>query len=157
MTFGQQTPWTPAARQEFVRLHSQDLSFGDIAKEMVEHGFEGITRNACVGFARRMGIKNNRAGSNSKAKPYAKKAAPTPKPPRMVIRVKDVAQQPTQRSGDLVDLDVEQCHFALGDFRATPPYKFCTNDALMLRGGRRSPYCAEHHRLCFVPANSRYI
>lgn len=157
MTFGQPTPWTPAAREEFLRLFAEKLSFGDIAKKLAERGFENITRNACVGFARREGLKAHRAPGNHRPKKKQRRSS-TPKPPRMIIRVTQVAQTPPpqhrERSGKLIDLDADQCRYPLGSFMARAPYQFCTNDKLVLPDGRRSSYCPQHHNLCHTPTLS---
>ena len=152
MTYGIMSPWTAAAVAEFTRLHAARLSFADIAIELQKLGF-AIGRNACIGKAKRMGIVNGRRpGNNGKRKSAADRIAALNNATKAAAR--RIACTPIEappppvknRTGDLVDLDQDQCRWPIGD---RPPFTFCTNDKC---GVLNSPYCHDHHERAFVHA-----
>ncbi len=111
-----------------------------------------VTKNACIGKARRLGVTNGNghdrhaASRRKKPKPKPRKkpnerpgrkpvtserAAPTPPPPSVSL--------PGQLS--LFQLGPRDCHWPYGD----GPFTFC-GAATHQTGG---PYCSEHHRVAF--------
>lgn len=147
--------WSPEATEHFRRLYAEGtLSFGQISDELNTLGFN-ISRNACIGKARRMNISNGRPpgrnfGDKVKKKTTPAKArvqtnGPTPTPRPFVEPPAEKVVVRGNRSGKLIDLDANQCRYLVTGGR--PPFLFCTEDKV-----DRSPYCARHHAVCCTPA-----
>lgn len=140
--------WTMASTAQFERLHALNKSFADIAFELQRLGFTHITRNACVGKARRMKLHNGRTVGNYRD--GVQNVGVKPKQVERKVERKVVIEpvevmRPTirNRTGLHFDLDADQCRWPMG---AGPPFIFCTEDN---NGG---PYCSHHHARAFAPS-----
>jgi GcrA cell cycle regulator len=104
----------------------------------------GITRNAVIGKANRMGLpRKQQAGERKKLpkpivriKHIVKFAAASPPPP---------LDQPQSLNLTIYDLGEGQCRYPHGE---TPPYFFCGQPVQ-----EYSSYCPFHHRLCNYPVS----
>lgn len=157
--------WPQAAIEILKTMHAADFSAGRIVKTLEEAGYN-LTRNAVVGMARRLKLKNNRRGGSGwksskslvdkSSERYVVSSAGVSKQhqarrdARETRRLEPAPITNAARSGRLIDLDVNQCRFPLGRFADRPPYMFCTNDKAKLPGGRHSAYCTHHHSIAFV-------
>ncbi len=130
--------WTDELIEQLKTLWADGLTTGDIGKRL------GISKNAVVGKAHRLGLKGRPspikrdtageggvAGEVAKPKPKAKAKPPEPKKIR-----------------SLVDLSANTCRWPIGDPKEAG-FHFCGGNAM---SGK--PYCAEHAAIAYV-GNSR--
>ncbi|GEO79939.1 GcrA family cell cycle regulator [Pararhodospirillum oryzae] len=111
--------WNDDNIEQLKRLWAEGLTTGEIGKEL------GVSKNAVVGKAHRLGLKSR----PSPIKRGAKEAKPEPK-----IR-------------SLVDLSAHTCRWPIGDPR-DPGFHFCGKPTLPGK-----PYCAEHAAIAYVSSN----
>jgi GcrA cell cycle regulator len=128
--------WTPDMDRQLAELRARGLSFGEIARAI---GC-GVSRNACIGRAGRIGIRV--VTKITKAKPMTE--APPPKPPPPPESV-EIASEPVTT----LDLSHTQCKFPLGD-PCEESFRHC--------GAKRKPgrpYCEAHCAVAFQKADKR--
>jgi len=125
-------------------------SYRDIAEQLTEEFSMRITKNACIGKARRLGVSNGN-GRDFRAIGKRKKPKPPPKPPKKPDErpgPKPKTQErarptPVPRSRreqgkvSLFDIGPHDCRWPFGD---RPPFLFC--GAIVRQLG--DPYCTEH-------------
>jgi GcrA cell cycle regulator len=135
--------WTDVMKRRFAKLHRQtpELSFTTIASMMsAEFGIE-LTRNACIGKARRMGLAMRGKRGDSRRIPDQKKARP------MTIKIDaPILPPPTELPAapdglTIYQLNGNTCRWPSG---AYPPYSYC---GCRTRAGL--PYCAAHARRAY--------
>ena len=138
--------WTASMIATFRALHRNGGSFAEIAAEMSAIFKLPITRNACIGKARRLELpmRNNE-------RPRKPPPGP-PKEPRKIQKPVHVAAPiepeetivPTDQLGGLTIYQLRSgvCHWPLGKMSDRPPYRYCGCEA-----AAELPYCEEHYQL----------
>lgn len=149
--------WTDERVETLKKLWQDGLSASQIAKQL-----GGVTRNAVIGKVHRLGL-SGRATPSKPARPVFKAPRPhrpvaaAPSAPRRIAE--PVAQaQPAPApvryideapgSATVLTLGAHMCKWPIGD-PATDNFTFC--------GRRQSdgPYCGEHARVAYQPAQSK--
>lgn len=119
--------WTEERIEELKDLWAEGLTTGEIGKRL------GVSKNAVVGKAHRLGLKGRpspiKRASQPRKKPTAEKKEPEPK-----IR-------------SIVDLSAHTCRWPIGDPREAG-FHFCGQPSM---AGK--PYCAEHAAIAYVGSN----
>lgn len=126
---GLASPWT----DERIELLKKLWADGYIAHFIAIQLGGGITKNAVVGKALRLGLEKRKPGSVTQHTP----GRPTPYTPRPV-RESDTAWHPFLGIA-LVDLEPAHCRYPKGDSN----FLFCGQPK---RSG--SSYCSHHHTVC---------
>lgn len=133
-------PWTDA-RIVMVKELWPSESAADIATGLGG----GITRNAVIGKARRLGLASKKADRAAEKKSRKRRPA-QPKPPKL----KPVVIHDTPpRMVTLQELEPHHCRYGLGDPRDAD-FRFCGAD----KWGE-SPYCRYHFHICYQPPAQR--
>jgi len=114
--------WTDDRVEELKRLWGEGLTTGEIGKAL------GVSKNAVVGKAHRLGLKG-------RPSPIKRVTQPKPK------------QEPKIRS--VIDLSAHTCRWPIGDPRE-PGFHFCGKPAIPGK-----PYCSEHAAVAYVTSSSR--
>lgn len=146
------SPWTEERIEKLKTLcAARKLSFSQIAAELGG----GISRNAAIGKANRLGLEGRSVGRepgpkvnrqrtgmgavvqkiNAAVQKINSKAQPKIKPEPFVPACVEVEP----RNLAFHDLEENDCRFAYGD----NPFTFCGHPKT-----QGSSYCASHHRLC---------
>jgi GcrA cell cycle regulator len=134
--------WTPRIDARLRELHATTMTFLEIATKMnAEFGF-ALTRNACIGRSRRIGLTlraiapvRKKQKVTPKARPYRKKIKPVAPP--------IVPEPPAFVPGRLTMLQLNHttCRWPSG---VKPPYTYCGEP---IHDDR--PFCLEHCRLAY--------
>ncbi|TAI61594.1 hypothetical protein CWO89_34385 [Bradyrhizobium sp. Leo170] len=119
--------------ERFLALHDKHLSFEKIAAALSAEFGITVSKNACIGKARRLELHREKPRTTPASKPKALRSPPA-EPPGQV---------------PLLHLGNDDCHFPFGDH---PTVRFC---GLPKKPG--SPYCAEHHAVAFVSPKQRWL
>jgi len=129
--------WTPELIAEVTRLWGEGLTTAEIGKLV------GVTKNAVVGKAHRLGLparpspirrKGSGGGSTSRSAASVSVARPVAKPPAKPMR-----QLALSTSG-------ARCKWPFGH-PGDANFHFCGSLALVNR-----PYCPEHYQMAYLPA-----
>ena len=133
--------WTDEHVETLKRLHAAGLSFGEIAKEI-----GGISRNACIGKAKRIGL-----AARLTARPRKRHIRPGNRILRRVetaMRRVEVAAQHVQEAAEaaanpvhLLDLKAHHCRYPIGE---PAEMMFCGATAV-----KDCSWCAHHYRIVF--------
>jgi GcrA cell cycle regulator len=154
------TPWTDEIVAEFKNLHAQALPFGVIGEKLTDQFRVYISRSACIGKARRLGLekrKPERPKEVKQRRPHRtyKFESPSimPRPPDPVPppKIGDMDIPLSQRKS-LLQLQNHHCRWPVGEV-GSPDFFFCGSSTADLRKGR--PYCAAHHRI--ASNGTRYV
>lgn len=146
--------WTEERTAQLTQLWHEGLSFSCIAAEI-----GGVSRNAAIGKASRMGL-TGRAPTKTKKPNYSPRQKHNAHPERAAIRVVEAAIAAEFYAEEVVDLSAEQkavsvtffdlkphhCKWPYGDPRK-PDFVFCGCDR-----APDSPYCRAHMRIGTRPA-----
>jgi GcrA cell cycle regulator len=141
--------WTKERTEQLRKLYAEGcLSLGLIAIEL------GVSRNACIGMAARLGLKRERAPRQLKPQ----KPSPVRKtrfvnhgnrfdstdaqPPELPI-LREVIDAPAAQRRTLLELTSGVCKWPIGDV-GTPGFYFCGGDA-----ADGKPYCVGHCRVAY--------
>lgn len=134
--------WPPAQQDQLRELHSQGLLFSQIARIM------GITRNAAIGKAGRMGLGKRPqiatppvvgATPKNPTRPKKNKVVREPKMnPEPYVPLKDI-DIPKKQLRTLMQLEPHHCRWPIGDEK---PYLFCGGDRV-----KDCSYCSGHKLL----------
>jgi len=103
----------------------------------------GLTRNAIIGKAHRLGLCGKKPPARPK-EPDIRKPRPQrlpPSPPVVVV----MPSQPQSLDLTIEELDAGTCRYPYGEM---PPYRFCGHP---VQDG--SPYCAGCHRVVYYPVS----
>ena len=114
--------WTDERVQELRRLWSDGLTTGEIGKAL------GVSKNAVVGKAHRLGLKGR---------------------PSPIKRVKQKQPKQDSRISSVIDLSAHTCRWPEGDPKE-PGFHFCGKPAIPGK-----PYCPEHAAIAYVSSSSR--
>ena len=134
--------WTPSMVATFRALHRGGGSFVEIAAQMsATFGLE-ISRNACIGKARRLELPMR--ASDGQRVPLARPAKTVPKKPVLVDAPisppPPVEVEPEPEVGlSIYQLTGTTCRWPLGKMEDRPPFRYCGHDAPI-----EEAYCADH-------------
>ena len=135
--------WTDDMKLAFASLHRDPkrLSFTEIARLMSETFGVELTRNACIGKARRMGLPMRSAPKVAR-KPVERKVRMT-QLRRVDAPIAPVREpKPPEQAGlTIYETREGDCKWPLGRMHDHPPYLYCGDPSLLGR-----PYCAKHAR-----------
>lgn len=149
--------WTEQRTETFIKYFNDGMSFGLIEKKM-----SGVTRNALIGKAHRLGLSRNKkaptqaiAHRERRPRVVLRAAPPVPHPnfspvpvaptPMPEPDVVDIAI-PAEQRRTLMQLTDDTCRWPVGD-PGTPEFFFCGARPL-----GESPYCAAHRRMAYQPS-----
>jgi GcrA cell cycle regulator len=138
--------WTAEMTKAFAALHRArpPMSFAEIASAMSTRFDITLTRNACIGKARRMGLATRdnipRAIIEKRRIRRMKTKVDAPIAPREAER--PVA--PAPEGLDIYQLREGDCRWPLGKMHDHPPFRYCGDAALLGR-----PYCSQHARRAY--------
>jgi GcrA cell cycle regulator len=153
--------WTDERVETLKKLWQDGLSASQIAKQL-----GGVTRNAVIGKVHRLGL-SGRAAPSKPARPAFKAprpqrpAAAAPTPPRRIAAEPATAasaapQVPAPRyveeapgTATVLTLGAHMCKWPIGD-PALETFTFCGR-----RTGGEGPYCNEHARVAYQPAQTK--
>ena len=135
--------WTPEKIELLKQQWDAGMSITQIGKNL------GMTRNAVVGKAHRMGLQRREspivrsaAGSApAVARPRRSEAPAAPRPQQPAPPVAAAPARP-------FNPNAPRCKFPIGDPKS-PGFHFCTNSAL-----EGYPYCAEHCAVAYSGWNA---
>jgi GcrA cell cycle regulator len=151
--------WTDERVETLKRLWLDGLSASQIAKQL-----GGVTRNAVIGKVHRLGL-SGRAAPSKPARPVFKAPRPqrpatsAPSAPRRIAEPVASSPAPTvpapryveeaPGSATVLTLGAHMCKWPIGD-PALETFTFCGR-----RTGGEGPYCGEHARVAYQPAQTK--
>src|SRR5471030_2349535 len=146
--------WTDERVSTLKKLWLEGLSASQIAKQL-----GGVTRNAVIGKVHRLGLSGRAAPSQPqrpafKPQRVARPAIPTPQAVRRVAMAPTLPVEPIHRieepgSATVLTLGAHMCKWPIGD-PSTDNFSFCGR-----RTGEDGPYCIEHARVAYQPAQKK--
>lgn len=151
--------WTQERIDMLTELHASGMTFGQIAKRMGN----GVTRNAVIGKAKRLGLPARVVPVERKPRPkkpvepkdvfipeeVAASVKPAEKPADELLAppapARDVYDDPLARGAReaVMRLQPKQCRFPIGDV-GDADFHFCPEQ----RAPGETSYCAKHEALC---------
>jgi len=134
--------WNPERMQRLEVLYRDGLSFTLIGADI------GVSRNAAIGKARRMGLPKREKIVQSK--PNSRRRNPPLKPKAFVEAKRPVIIPDRDYSCGINDLDDHSCRYPLWDL--STPHKqrlYCGVPGASISAG--VPYCERHSPLCGSP------
>lgn len=131
--------WTDERIEELKSLWADGLTTGEIGKRL------GVSKNAVVGKAHRLGLKGRPSPIKRAGTPATAAAPGTPAKPAKPKPAE--AKQPPAKIRSVVDLSAHTCRWPIGDPRE-PGFHFCGAPSLPGK-----PYCAEHSAIAYVGSN----
>jgi hypothetical protein len=140
------TDWTDHLLKRLAKLHANpNNSFRDIAKQLSQEFGIKLTKNACIGRARRLGLEQ-RPRSTPKAMARKKRTLTTPQLSVIPINPGWTIEPPPVTLGNnrltIYGLREGVCHFPFGE---RPPYAYCGGTTR-----RGVPWCP-HHEMVVYP------
>ena len=151
--------WTDERVELLKKLWLEGLSASQIAKQL-----GGVTRNAVIGKVHRLGL-SGRATPSQPSRPAFRAARPArpaissstahrraeaPRPDadtRVALRPTPYIEEPG--TATVLTLGAHMCKWPIGD-PATAEFTFCGR-----RSSEEGPYCIEHARLAYQPAQTK--
>ena len=141
--------WDDNLVRRLTALHRGGLrSFAEIAEILSREFGLKLTKNACIGKGRRLGLEQRPRGTTKPGpKPRAKPKRRPPEPPAEVVPVVLPAWQvetPILTGCNRITIYQLQrgvCHYPFGE---KPPYAYCGNTT-----SRQSPWCPHHLRVVY--------
>jgi GcrA cell cycle regulator len=133
--------WTDGMIRAFASLHRdpKQLSFTEIARLLSETFGVELTRNACIGKARRLGLPMR---DNTPRPPRQRYLKPV-KVERVEAPIEPIeARLPELRLTEgltILQLREGDCKWPLGETYARPPFQYCGEPSLLGRS-----YCVTH-------------
>ena len=133
----------PEAVETLRKLAARGWSAGDIALEFDEA--EGLTKNAIIGAARRLGIELKYKPPQGPPRPRKRYR----KRPKMTAPAQPPKPEPAPEPAPsapctIIDLTNQSCRWLLTD---SAPWTYCGSPEADLTGGRA--YCREHSRVAY--------
>ncbi len=146
--------WTDERVSLLKKLWLDGLSASQIAKQL-----GGVTRNAVIGKVHRLGL-SGRAAPSQPARPVFK----APRPARPAVQVQPIIRRPAAvepqmpvvyraeevGSATVLTLGAHMCKWPIGD-PSRDGFSFCGRRT----GGDEGPYCTDHARLAYQPAQKK--
>jgi len=139
------TVWTEHLLERLAKLHADPgKSFRDIAEQLSHEFGVRLSKNACIGRARRLGLAQR---PRSTPRPKPRKPQPVEPPAEVVPTVLPAWKvEPPVLTGrsrvTIYQLRRGVCHFPFGE--SGPPYAYCGNTTT-----RSSPWCPHHERVVY--------
>ena len=149
---GHVNTWSAAMMKRMRELHTDGMTFSQIANRLNVEFSAAVTRNACVGKGRRMQLpprespipptpaerraRRRRAKAEKRIQPPPPSYAPPPEPER-----------PPLGALTLVDINWHECHWPFGEH---PHVLYCGKPVF-----KRS-YCLEHFRVGYDKARKEW-
>ena len=135
--------WTDELIEQLKALWAEGLTTGEIGKRL------GISKNAVVGKAHRLGLKGRpspikRDGAATAAAPVVAGETPPAAAPKARLKAK---VPEVKKIKSLVDLSANTCRWPIGDPKE-PNFHFCGGNAIPGK-----PYCPEHAAIAYVGSN----
>jgi hypothetical protein len=123
-------------------LHISGLPFTEIAEKMAATFGLHLTKNACIGKARRIGLMT-RNGAPRKTDTTPTKRRKKLRRLKVDAPIAPKIRQPRHNEPgiDIYQLREDTCRWPLGHAHARPPYRYCGEPAEIGR-----PYCDKHRR-----------
>lgn len=142
--------WTTERVDRLRALWAEGVSASKIAGIL-----GGLSRNAVIGKAHRLGLPSRQKGS-----PPRKPRPPRTKPPSRWSASPPVIQEEEQAppvieepevepTRVLLDLRGDECHYPIGEVR---PMRYCGRPSLIV-----APYCAKHARIMYTSLRPRRL
>lgn len=154
-----ENPWTPERIEKLLQLWGHGYSASQCAKMI-----GGVTRNAVIGKAHRLGLSDRKVVHRTKAprkrrsrpqlrsdkKPFAPVLAKDPLPPEppKPDRLLSFAEITDREDAERVKL----CRFIYGDPRGREPWGYCGCEAVP-----GASYCAGHNHVCCAPIEVKRV
>jgi GcrA cell cycle regulator len=145
--------WTDDRVATLKKLWLEGLSASQIAKQL-----GGVTRNAVIGKVHRLGL-SGRAAPSQPSRPVFRPTRPRPAvaaqpAPRREPVVRQAAPMPAPvldlpGTATVLTLGAHMCKWPIGD-PSTDSFSFCGR-----RSGDEGPYCIEHARVAYQPAQKK--
>ena len=137
--------WTPSMSATLRALHRTEASFVEIAAQMSAIFGVEISRNACIGKARRLELPMRASDGPRVPRPKPAKTVPR-KPVRVDAPIPPPAEvEPTPEVGvSIYQLTGTTCRWPLGKMEDRPPFRYCGHDAPI-----EESYCAEHRAVSY--------
>lgn len=137
--------WDKRAVALLRQRHAEGVPFSAIAEEIGN----GMTKNACIGKARRLGLPDRVQGKH----PFPRSPhRPKPRARQMTVQRKipsAPAQAPPSRNIALMDLGNGFCRWPVTEY---PPHLFCGNSTVI-----EESYCPYHHWLAHNRSHDREL
>ena len=130
--------WTEERETQLRELRDRGYSSSQIAAEL-----GGVTRNAVIGAAHRMGLRSTKRVAAPKAVRKPRVRSTQFRKPVMKTEPLPMMDRQSDAPVTLFDLEPHHCRWPSGD---AAPYTFC--------GGTKldgSSYCGHHHRVAYRP------
>ena len=144
------SPWTPpVVEQLHVLLAEQpQLLYGEIAQRLNEMFGTQLTKNACIGFAKRNGVptRNPARASHNKGKKLKPRARPRVAKLKPKPKLKPRLRRPAKLR--IWQLLPDECRWPIDSIS---PYFFCAVQKIP-----GSPYCLKHTQMSY-PALARRV
>jgi len=145
----EKTDWPDVMINRLTRLHADpQRSFKAIAEQLSREFGVRITKNSCIGKARRLGLKQRAKGTpKPKQKPRSRSPRAIEPPVETIVPVRPAwtVEPPVlpASSGRITIYQLQRgvCHFPFGN---QPPYAYCGNTTT-----RSSPWCPHHERVVY--------
>ena len=138
--------WTREMENEMTSLLelADNLSYAAIAERMSLTFEMPISKNACIGKARRMGIPQRNGKPH---KPTGRPRKGVGKMVRIDAPIPPIVCEPIDTTGGLTleQLGYGQCHFPLARVMDKPPYVYCGAPAY-----RQTSWCGEHYNRVYT-------
>lgn len=147
-------PYSEDEARETEKLWREGYSASQIASLLKN----GRTRNSVIGYVHRNFEYPSRKKANG---PSTMKAPREPKQSRRPAAAATKRAEPAPAHSTaglpplllpLEDVKQGQCRYACNEARSWQQHLFCGHPV-----AGASPYCAEHHRICYVPAIKKSI
>jgi hypothetical protein len=132
--------WTSEMVRDLMLLHQEKVPFTQIAAKLSAKTGVTITKNACIGKARRLGLPVRHPVDPERV---------LKQPRRKMIRLPRRVDAPIEPEPEpvvetLPGISIQQhtlrtCRWPLGKVQDRPPYRYCG-----CRCSVERPYCAEH-------------
>jgi len=128
----------------FRALHRGGGSFVEIAAQMSAIFQLEISRNACIGKARRLELPMRKDAGSRKPLPEPAKPVVIPRPVQVAAPIPPPEPAPVEPEEGLsiYQLTSTTCRWPLGKVDDRPPFRFCGEAAPI-----EEPYCAKHHAI----------
>ena len=142
--------WTAEMTKVFIELHGAKppMTFVEIASAMSTRFDIALTRNACIGKARRLGLATRdnipRAIIERRRIKRMKTKIDAPIPP---VEAERAFESP--EGLDIYQTRDGDCKWPLGEMHALPPFRYCGGPAVLGR-----PYCSKHVRKAYNSVKS---
>lgn len=151
------TIWTDERVEQLKAGVARQLSYGQIADQLAC----GLSRNACIGKAARLGLVKARAPSVGRVMRRRTRSASSMdqhivariKAPAMATDLPELPPEPpsTAHKIHFMSADNHQCHFPMwGDNTQFTDKFYCGSPTASVLDG--IPYCSFHSRIAFTPA-----